>query len=199
MATLLPFSKVAILSPAQTFTHPQNGNFDRAMQAELWAWFSRARARGADAVYARVAQVGHATALLHALLDMGGQVLAPAQLYDPQLPVLAWHSTSSDPLQRSSMPMPENDPAFLALRGRSTHSIAELQVALAEGYDYAFLSPIFATQSHPDAQALGLASLAEACQTVPIPILALGGIDFVHAQACLQAGAVGWAAIRAWL
>jgi thiamine-phosphate pyrophosphorylase len=190
----LPFSQVAILSPELVFSQPQNPDFDRQMQAELQGWYALARARGADAVYARVQQAAAAPALLRALVHMGARLLAPAGLYDPSLAVCAWHASGATYASMGRLHGPSN-----ALLGISCHRIADLRVAERDGFDYAFLSPIFATATHPEAQPLGLDLLAQACNSVALPVIALGGIDFGNAAACRKAGAAGWAGIRCWM
>jgi hypothetical protein len=195
MTAGLPFARVAILSPPHVFTQPQNPVFDRQMQAELLAWHATALARGADAVYARLYGVARAPALLDALADMGTYLMAPASLYDPALHVNAWHWSSLDYLQNPRLPVGVPGQLY----GLSCHSISDLQMAEQAGFDYAFLSPIFSTATHPEADPLGLDVLAQACKSVQMPVVALGGIDFGNADACLAAGAAAWAGIRSWL
>jgi 8-oxo-dGTP diphosphatase len=190
----LPFSKVAILSPIHTFSNPHNLQLDRQMLAELRAWRAQALHRGADALYARVQGVPAAAALLQALLDMDAQVLAPAGMHAPGLHPCAWHFSTADFQRWGGAPWPPH-----GLRGLSCHGIADVERAAREGFDYAFLSPIFPTASHPEATPLGLDVLAEACQRAQLPIIALGGVGLGNADACLQAGAAGWAGIRSWL
>lgn len=83
--------------------------------------------------------------------------------------------------------------------GCSCHSIESLQKAEALGYDYAFFSPVFSTQSHPEATPLGLDQLAAGCAAVSIPVFALGGINLENEQSCLDAGAHGIAGISLFL
>ncbi|MCS7024521.1 MAG: thiamine phosphate synthase [Bryobacteraceae bacterium] len=84
--------------------------------------------------------------------------------------------------------------------GVSCHNLEGLRRAWEEGADFATLSPIFPTASKPGyGPALGLEKLAEACQAVPIPILALGGITWENAELCRQAGAAGIAGISFFL
>lgn len=57
---------------------------------------------------------------------------------------------------------------------------------------YAFLAPVFETDSKPDATPLGLDALARIVAGTRVPIVALGGIrDAERARACLEAGAAG--------
>jgi thiamine-phosphate pyrophosphorylase len=80
------------------------------------------------------------------------------------------------------------------------HSLGEIAVARASGADMALLSPIFVTESHPEARPLGLETLAAAVQTAgPMPVFALGGVDATNAASCIEAGAAGVAGIRTFL
>ncbi len=77
-----------------------------------------------------------------------------------------------------------------ALIGVSTHDLASAQAAA--GADYVTLSPIFLTSSKPGyGPALGLDRLAAIAAAVPVPVIALGGIDQATAQDCRRAGAAG--------
>lgn len=80
------------------------------------------------------------------------------------------------------------------------HSVGEVAVARAAGADMALLSPVFATESHPQARPLGLEVLAAACQTAgKMPVYALGGVNRANAASCIAAGAAGVAGIRTFL
>lgn len=66
-------------------------------------------------------------------------------------------------------------------------------LALAEGADYALVAPVFKPLSKEDhREPLGLAGLAKCKGT---PVIALGGITWDNAKACIDAGAVGVAGI----
>lgn len=89
-----------------------------------------------------------------------------------------------------------------ALLGRSCHSAAELARAAAEGCDYAFLSPVFATASKPgygpalgtDGFARVLAEAGPAAVGGPgagLNVYALGGVRPGDVAACRAAGAYG--------
>ncbi len=83
------------------------------------------------------------------------------------------------------------------LIGVSCHSLKAAQSAVSAGADYIFLGPIFATPSKAAYGApQGLDRLAEVCNSVTIPVLAIGGITLANASACFSAGAAGIAAIR---
>ncbi|MDQ6950488.1 MAG: thiamine phosphate synthase [Mariprofundales bacterium] len=59
----------------------------------------------------------------------------------------------------------------------SCHQAAELKQAALAGIDYALLSPLFTTASHPKATALGANRFTALATQSPIPVLALGGIN----------------------
>ncbi len=85
-----------------------------------------------------------------------------------------------------------------ALIGVSAHSAVEAQQATAAGADYITLSPIFLTASKPGyGPALGLAELRRVAASLPIPVVALGGITADNAGSCLRAGAAGVAVMGA--
>ena len=193
MRASLPFTRAAILSPELAFSQPHSP-FTRQTEAELRRWWAVAQDRGADAAYPRVTGYTDAEAILQTLIGIGASILAPAAFQDTGIQPLAWHYMGAEFKAIQAL-----SPVTGALRGCSAHSIADLQAAEALGFDYAFLSPIFPTQTHPDATALGLAHLQDACTAVKLPIIALGGVDFKNAAACLQAGAAGWAGIRCWM
>jgi thiamine-phosphate pyrophosphorylase len=76
--------------------------------------------------------------------------------------------------------------------GASCHTRAEVARAAAEGADFAVFGPVFEKVS---TRPTGLDALGEACQE-QIPVLALGGVTLENAEACIQAGAAGIAAVR---
>lgn len=61
--------------------------------------------------------------------------------------------------------------------------------------DLIFLSPVFATRSHPGAKGLGLAGFRALLPRSGKPVIALGGMDARRARRLMAAGAYGWAAI----
>jgi thiamine-phosphate pyrophosphorylase len=80
------------------------------------------------------------------------------------------------------------------------HSVGEVAVARAAGADIALLSPVFPTESHPEARPLGLEMLRAASQTAgKVPVFALGGVNAGNAASCIEAGATGVAGIRTFL
>lgn len=81
------------------------------------------------------------------------------------------------------------------LCGQSAHTKEEAHQSVAMGMDYIYFSPVFPTTCKLDVPAKGLQALADICQAIEIPVLALGGITYTNAQEVLQAGAQGYAAI----
>lgn len=67
----------------------------------------------------------------------------------------------------------ENDAMTISA---SCHNEIELGFAYRFGADYAFLSPLFPTASHPDAPHLGVEKFRQFAAEVPMPVVALGGI-----------------------
>ena len=82
------------------------------------------------------------------------------------------------------------------LRSAPAHDRAELRAAEAAGADLAFLSPVFATRSHPGVPALGARRFDALAAQARLPVIALGGMDARRFR--LLNEAYGWAAIEAW-
>src|SRR5262249_6741560 len=86
------------------------------------------------------------------------------------------------------------------LLGRSASSVEEARAGEGEQATYIGAGPVWATPSKEDADpAIGLEGLAQICQAVAIPVVAIGGIDVTNAADCIHAGAVGVAVVRAAL
>jgi thiamine-phosphate pyrophosphorylase len=84
------------------------------------------------------------------------------------------------------------------LLGLSASSVEEAAAAEAAGAAYVGAGPVWATPSKRDADPpIGLEGLAAICEKVSIPVVAIGGVDATNAAACIEAGAVGVAVIRA--
>ncbi|HEY0269297.1 MAG TPA: Nudix family hydrolase [Methyloradius sp.] len=81
--------------------------------------------------------------------------------------------------------------------GASCHNALELAQAKQLGLDFVLLSPVLATQSHPDAQALGWTSFTSYLVGYPLPVYALGGMQREHLLTAWQHGAHGIAMQRA--
>ena len=81
----------------------------------------------------------------------------------------------------------------------SCHNAEELRRAEVLGCDFALLSPVMPTLSHPGAQHLGWEGFAAIAAESSIPVYALGGLTRDDMQAAWQHGAHGVALLRqAW-
>lgn len=82
--------------------------------------------------------------------------------------------------------------------GVSTHSLEQATTAHAQGADLIGFGPIFETKTkeNPD-PVVGLKTLAEVCERVSCPVVAIGGITPENARETLQNGARFIAAISA--
>lgn len=82
---------------------------------------------------------------------------------------------------------------------RSAHSFEEAQAAWRRGAQLIFLSPIFATRSHPGLEPLPRTQAREIIAASPVPVIALGGMNRVRFRELQQLGFYGWAGIDAWI
>lgn len=81
----------------------------------------------------------------------------------------------------------------------AAHNRRELVHAGVVGADFALLSPVFPTRSHPGSTTLGVAGFRHLAQGSPVPVLALGGITPANAAEVQTAGASGVACMDAVL
>ena len=84
------------------------------------------------------------------------------------------------------------------LRTGAAHDLPDLKKREREGADLAFVSPVFATRSHPGASALRPARFGLLARQARVPVIALGGMSADRFRRMKQLGAYGWAAIDAW-
>lgn len=80
----------------------------------------------------------------------------------------------------------------------AAHGVRGLEAALAHACDAAIVSPVFATDSHPDAVPCGIDGLRDLVSAVRLPVLALGGITPKNAPLLLGSGVVGIGAVGAF-
>ena len=78
------------------------------------------------------------------------------------------------------------------------HSARELRRALAAKPDLNFLSPLFATRTHPDWRPLGRMRAAALARLASRPVLALGGMDQRRYAVVKPLGFSGWGGIDAY-
>jgi thiamine-phosphate pyrophosphorylase len=83
------------------------------------------------------------------------------------------------------------------LRTAPVHELAELREAQNAGAAAVFVSPVFASRSHPGAPVLGVDGFEAFASKAPMPAIALGGMNAQRFG--LLKRAYGWAGIDAWL
>lgn len=83
--------------------------------------------------------------------------------------------------------------------GRSVHSLEAAVRAERDGVDYLVAGPVFETRSHEGAPGVGVELVRKICEAVRLPVLGIGGVDYLRAADVMRAGAVGVAVISAIL
>lgn len=78
------------------------------------------------------------------------------------------------------------------------HSLRELIVAERARAQLLFVSPVFATSSHPGAKPLGRVRFGMLIRQSKRPVIALGGMNAKRAQSLKAMGIYGWAGIDAF-
>jgi thiamine-phosphate pyrophosphorylase len=84
------------------------------------------------------------------------------------------------------------------LRSAPAHSIPEIRAAERSGANLLFVSPVFATRSHPGERPLGVLRFGRLARSARVPVIALGGMTKPRARQLRVFGIHGWAAIDAW-
>jgi thiamine-phosphate pyrophosphorylase len=75
------------------------------------------------------------------------------------------------------------------LIGKSTHTVAQLEAALAEEPDYVAVGPMFASDTKPQPHVAGAQLATEAAKRTQLPLVAVGGITTDNAADMIRAGA----------
>jgi thiamine-phosphate pyrophosphorylase len=96
---------------------------------------------------------------------------------DPGARIRLWHRRTGRPLTAAA------------------HGRDALERAAAAGADLAFLSPVFATASHPGAAGLGALRFRVLTRKAPLPVWALGGIAAKTLRRVRGSGAAGIATV----
>jgi thiamine monophosphate synthase len=169
-------------------------------------WLAHSIASGADAVMLRLH--GQNMTFIQSLLQVLGDTYAERSFglilnhADVAAALAARNLSSNFPLNLldglhlpARSPLPNRELLGTQWLGRSCHNLAEVVDAEDAGFDYVTLSPIFPTKSHPDAVPIWPEGLEQIVKQVQIPIVALGGITAANRMFCLDAGAIGTAAI----
>ncbi|HES75897.1 MAG TPA: Nudix family hydrolase [bacterium] len=133
-----------------------------------------------------------ATARIHAV---GGRVLLNTT---PEQFQVVGAAADGLHLNRHALMALEARPAGVQWLSASCHDALELAQAQRLHLDFAVLSPVLPTQSHPGAPTLGWMRFAELVSDHALPIYALGGVGDAEVCTAQEHGAQGVAAIRAW-
>lgn len=91
----------------------------------------------------------------------------------------------------SFLKMSEEEKRFFSVIGVSTHSPQEAVLAEQAGASYVTAGHVFATDCKKGLAPRGLGFLREVCQSVQIPVYAIGGITPENRGDCMEAGASG--------
>lgn len=82
--------------------------------------------------------------------------------------------------------------------GGSAVTLEEAQKCLAEGADYIGFGPVYPTTSKADAGPVtGIGLLKQAVEAIPLPIIAIGGINAENTPEVVRSGAHGIAVVAA--
>ncbi|WP_455230305.1 Nudix family hydrolase [Geopseudomonas aromaticivorans] len=110
-------------------------------------------------------------------------------------PAAGWHLTAAQLRKYAANGRPFPAERWLAA---SCHNAEELALAAQMGVDFVTLSPLQATQTHPEAAPLGWEAAAELIRGFNQPVYLLGGVGPAEQAQAWQIGAQGVAGIRAF-
>lgn len=94
------------------------------------------------------------------------------------------------------LPLSERPLGRDLLLGASCHNASELEHAQCLGVDFAAVSPVLTTASHPETKTLGWIGFRRLAARANIPVYALGGLEPQHLNLAWKAGGQGLAMIR---
>ena len=80
----------------------------------------------------------------------------------------------------------------------SCHTAEDLAQAAALGLDFALLSPVLPTASHPESSGIGWDDFSRLIERTPLPVFALGGMRPEMLETARLNGAHGIALMRGW-
>ena len=110
-------------------------------------------------------------------------------------PAAGWHLTAEQLRKYAPKGRPFPRERWLAA---SCHNAEELALAEQMGVDFVTLSPVQATQTHPEAVPLGWEQVSELIEGFNRPVYVLGGVGPADRERAWQFGAQGVAGIRAF-
>lgn len=189
----VPIVSALRLPSSYLITPPELGDpqaFLRSLQASVEAGVRLVQLRLFDVAADDLLQIGRdVCAVCHAhqarvLLNGDADTLLAIDADGLHLSSRALHLHQSRPLP---------DGLLLAA---SCHTAGDLQQATRVGADFALLSPVLPTRSHPDADPLGWETFSEMVDRADLPVYALGGMHPDLTVTAWRYGAQGIAAIR---
>ena len=104
-----------------------------------------------------------------------------------------WHLTTGEMLKLTKKPCADDK-----LLGASTHNLEEALTAQKLGADFVVISPVQATQTHPDTVPIGWEAAQEVVNKLNIPVYFLGGMTLNDLDKTLEIGAQGIAGVSAF-
>lgn len=110
-------------------------------------------------------------------------------------PAAGWHLTAAQLRKYAAKGRPFPAERWLAA---SCHTAEELALAEQMGVDFVTLSPVQATQTHPDAVPLGWDQAGAMIEGFKHPVFLLGGVGAADRDRAWRIGAQGVAGIRAF-
>ena len=176
-------------------------NQDVADSTFLWSAFEELVTRGFRAMQIRCKKTAPGR-----LAEILGPLCKEARRHGIQLvvngdPALAIQVQAAG-VHLSAARLLESKSRFLSKShwvGASCHTLEELGLAQSLGVDYAFLSPVFATDSHPESKPIGWDEFAFCVDQVNIPVYALGGMKLEYLPLARGHGARGIAGVSAFV
>jgi 8-oxo-dGTP diphosphatase len=189
----VPIVSALLLPSSYLITAPQLGSPDRflrGLESSLQAGIRLVQLRLFDLSEAELLAVGRAACdLCHA--RQGRVLLNGAPEVAAAIGADGLHLSSRQLHDCRTRPVPVSQ-----LLAASCHSPEDLAAAAGLAADFAVLSPVLPTQSHPDAEPLGWERFAAWADGASIPVFALGGMRPELIETAWQHGAQGIAAIR---
>ncbi|MDB2589557.1 Nudix family hydrolase [Candidatus Thioglobus sp.] len=104
-----------------------------------------------------------------------------------------WHLTTNEMLNLKERPCGANQ-----ILSASTHDLNEALKAQSLGADFVVISPVQATQTHPDTAPIGWDAAKEVVDQLNIPVYFLGGMTLNDLNKTLNLGAQGIAGVSSF-
>lgn len=138
----------------------------------------------------KVRSPGELLSLVHSILAAG--VPSEKIVINDRVDVALMVTSGAVQLPWTGLPVREVKRLSATLRcGVSVHSLEEALVAQEEGADYLMYGHVYETNSKPGLAPHGVEQLAILCETLTVPVIALGGIRCYHIPELVSAGASG--------